>query len=176
MRLSLLLLLAVSLVAIPALALEEQPLEESTIEFSETRILGAWKDYVDVPKGALSWDIFAQTKEKVFSLVDGDGMRSDYAKPDFSTEMKSYDRKTVKMRGYMFPLDEDEKQKLFLFGPYPMTCPYHYHVGPSLIVEAHPVKPIKFTYDAITLEGTLELVPEDMEYGIFYRLNDAKKK
>jgi hypothetical protein len=77
---------------------------------------------------------------------------------------------------YMFPLNETEEQKLFLFGPFPLSCPFQYHVGPALVLEVHADKnPVTFDYEAITITGTLELVPDDPEYSVFYRLNNAKQ-
>ena len=35
--------------------------------------------------------------------------------------------------------------------------------------------PVKFSYDAITLTGTLQLVPEDKENSTFYRLLNARQ-
>ena len=76
----------------------------------------------------------------------------------------------------MFPLDETEGQKHFLFGPFPLSCPFQYHVGPSLVVEVHADKnPVFFDYEPVTIAGTLELVPEDREYSVFYRLKDAQE-
>jgi len=76
----------------------------------------------------------------------------------------------------MFPLDVTEDQRLFLFGPFPMSCPYQYHVGPALVLEVHAQDhPVAFSYDPVQLTGTLELVPEDKEYSVFYRLKDARK-
>lgn len=76
----------------------------------------------------------------------------------------------------MFPLDETENQKLFLFGPFPLSCPFHYHVTPSLVLEVHADKhSVKFSYDPVVMTGTLELVPDDPEYSTFYRLKDAKQ-
>ena len=51
--------------------------------------------------------------------------------------MKALDGKTVKIKGFMFPLDETEDQKHFLFGPFPLNCPFQYHVQSSLVMEVH---------------------------------------
>ena len=55
-----------------------------------------------------------------------------------------------------------------------MSCPYHYHVSPNMVLEAHAIDPIEFSYDAINVTGILELVPRDDEYNVFYRLNDVE--
>lgn len=74
----------------------------------------------------------------------------------------------------MFPLNADKGQKMFLFGPFPISCPYHYHVGPALVIEAYGLETIEFKYEPITIKGILELVIEDNEYNIFYRLRNVK--
>lgn len=133
------------------------------------------KDYVDIPKGALDWKLFGMTEITNVEGRDKDGMDIQYFSPGFSLELQAYDNKQITLKGFMFPLDSSEDQKLFLFGPFPMNCPFQYHVGPNLVVEVHAdKKPIPFSYDPVTLTGTLELVPKDIEYGVFYRLQNAK--
>lgn len=133
------------------------------------------EDYIDIPKGALDWKILGKTEMTSVETKDKDGMDVQYFAPGFPLELHDIDKKEVTVKGFMFPLGAAEKQNLFLFGPFPLNCPYQYHVGPNLVIEVHTDKtPIPFTYDAITLKGTFELVPSDPEYGVFFRLKDAK--
>jgi len=131
------------------------------------------KDYVDVPKGALDWKVLGATKEKDIEGTGPDGLQFGYTKPIFPDSVKRLDGQTIKVKGFMFPLEEADDQHLFLFGPFPLSCPFHYHVGPSLVIEGHATKPIKFSYDPMVLEGKLELVPEDKENSTFYRMQNA---
>lgn len=132
--------------------------------------------YVDVPKGATDWKVFGKTKEIDILTKDKDGMDLQYYKPEFPAAVKALDGQQITVKGFMFPLEEDDNQHEFLFGPFPVSCPFHYHVGPSLVLEAHTDKkhPVAFSYDPITLTGKLELVKLDTENSVFYRLNDAK--
>lgn len=133
------------------------------------------KDFVDVPEGATDWKTFGKTKVLNVETKDSEGLDFQYYKPEFPPELKALDGKTVKIKGFMFPLDETEDQKLFLFGPFPLNCPFQYHVQSNLVIESHAdKKPIPFTYDPLTLEGTLELVPEDKENSTFFRLRDVR--
>jgi hypothetical protein len=143
---------------------------------SPTRTLTDYiKNYVDVPKGATDWKVFGRTKEVSIEGKTKDGYDFQYYKPGFTPEVKALDGKTITMKGFMFPLDETEKQKLFLFGPFPVSCPFHYHVGPALVIEVHADKtPVKFSYDPVVLTGKLQLVDKDPENSTFYRLVDAK--
>lgn len=133
-------------------------------------------DYIDVPKGALDWKLFGLTKEILIDTKTDDGYDLRYSQPDFPPDLKALDGQEIKIKGYMFPLEGNEKQKLFLFGPFPLTCPFQYHVGPPLVLEVHADKhPVKFNYEPITLTGRLELVADDPDYNVFYRLNEAKQ-
>jgi uncharacterized protein len=134
------------------------------------------KDYVDIPPGATDWKVFGKTKEINIEGKTKDGYDTQYYKPEFTPELKALDGKEVTIKGYMFPLGPGEKQNLFLFGPFPVNCPFHYHVGPSLVIEVHAdADPVRFSYDPIVLKGKLELVPKDEENSTFYRLIDVKQ-
>lgn len=149
---------------------------ETTDGVTEKSVLGYIDDFVDIPEGGLDWKVLGTTKEITVEAKTDDGFDMLYSKPDFQPEVKSLDGQQIKIKGYMFPLDSTEDQKFFLFGPFPLSCPYHYHIGPALIVEVYADNnPVKFNYDPVTITGTLELVPEDPEYSVFYRLKDAKQ-
>lgn len=156
---------------VPSFALEESFDGEQTLTIQDYI-----KDFVDIPEGATDWKVLGSTKEKKISGVDEEGFDYEYTLPEFSAQVKELDGKIVKLKGFMFPLEENDKQELFLFGPFPISCPYHYHVGPSLIVEVKPKKALAFTYDPIVIEGKMELVPNDIETGVFYRLHNAQIK
>ncbi len=157
---------------VPAYAISEE-----TGDGYSTRTLADYiAKYVDVPAGATDWKVFGKTKEIEVAGRDKDGMDFEYQKPGFTDEVKKLDGKTVRVKGFMFPLEEDEDQHEFLFGPFPVSCPFHYHVGPALVIEVHTDKdkPVPFSYDPVTIEGTLELVPLDTENSTFYRLRNAQ--
>lgn len=134
------------------------------------------KDYVDIPKGGIDWKEFGKTKSVSIESKDSDGLETQYFKPQFTPEIQALGGKKVIIKGFMFPLDESDNQKLFLFGPFPLNCPFQYHVQSSLVIEVHADKnPIEFTYDAVTVEGTLQLVKDDPENSTFYRLVNARQ-
>lgn len=134
------------------------------------------KDYVDVPPGAVDWAVFGKTKEIPVHGKTPEGYDNLYARPDFPPELKVLAGQVITIKGFMFPLDAADDQKTFLFGPFPVNCPFQYHVGPALVIEVHAEDhPVKFSYDPLVLRGTLELVPDDPEYGTFYSLRDARE-
>ena len=141
--------------------------------FTVDDLLNSIENFVKTPEGGTSWQLFGKTTQTPYSYMDEGGMEWEGVRPTFPEELKKLDGKEILIQGYMFPLGQEEKQSLFLLGPFPVSCPYHYHVTPNLIIEVKPEKPIEFSYDAINVRGTLELVPKDDEYNVFYRLNNA---
>ena len=88
---------------------------------------------------------------------------------EYNQKIKQYNGKVVTLMGYMFPLEQSEKQKNFLLGPYPLSCPFHYHVGPSQVIEINSDQAIDFSFDPVTVKGELK-VKFNKETGIFYYL------
>lgn len=124
---------------------------------------------------ALPWEMFLKTKEMQNKITYPDGGYSFVVKPIFDDTLKILHRKEVTLYGFMFPLEQSDKQSNFLIGPFPPSCPFHYHVPPSLIVEVQAIEPVPFSWDEITLRGTLELADKDTN-GIFYYLKNATIK
>lgn len=172
MRIFLPLALLCLLAAHPAHALEKLEYSEETI--STTYVVPFVNDYTKTPDGGLAWDVLAKTQEIPYEEKDADGNDIAGVRPAFADDVTALDGQTVKMQGFMFPLSADEAQPQFLFGPFPATCPYHYHVSPAMVIEVTATAPLPFTYDPVTLTGRLELVPRDDMYNVFYRLKDAQ--
>lgn len=156
----------------PAHAIQEYTDGERTLTIQDYI-----KDFVDIPEGAIDWKVLGSTQEKIIRGMDQDGLEFEYVLPVFSDEVKALDKQPIKIKGFMFPLEDAKNQSLFLFGPFPIGCPFHYHVGPNLVLEVHTAKrqEVPFSYDPIVLEGTLELVYDDKETGVFYRLKQARQ-
>jgi len=125
---------------------------------------------------ALPWELFAKTKQIQASGTDPEGFDYEYLKPGYSEEIKKLDGTKIRVKGYIFPLDGSEKQKRFLFGPYPISCPFHYHANPNQVINVKAEEPIKSSYDPIIIEGTLELPTNHSDAQIFYLLKDAVLK
>jgi hypothetical protein len=137
-------------------------------------LLSNIKDFVDTPEGGVDWKVFGETKQQEYSYKDAEGMEWSGVRPEFSENLKKLDGTEILIQGYMFPLGQEEKQPMFLLGPFPVSCPFHYHVTPNLIIEVHAKTPLAFAYDAVNIKGKLELVPKDDEYNVFYRVIDAE--
>jgi hypothetical protein len=128
--------------------------------------------------GALSWDIFAAVGENVAEVpapAQG-GFSNTYTwliTPTFTPEIKKYDGQTVKIMGYMFPLDEGEGQRHFLMGPYPPSCPFDYHSPNNQVIDVKADQPIPFTWEPILVEGRFVL-NRTTDQGTFYRLENTR--
>ena len=142
--------------------------------FSEEEILLNVDEFIDLPKGGISWKVFGETEMNEYTIVDKSGEEWMGVRPKFSETILELDSKEILIQGYMFPLEQSEKQSLFLLGPFPVSCPYHPHTSANLLIEVTSKKPILFTYDAVNIKGDLELVPRDDEYNVFFRLKNAK--
>lgn len=133
-------------------------------------------EFVKTPENGTDWTIFAQTDSTPYIYKDEMGEEWDGLRPVFKPDLQALDGTEILIQGFMFPLTADERQSRFLFGPFPASCPFHYHVTNNLIVEVHMARPLAFTYDAVNLRGRLELVPQDDQFNVFYRLKDARQE
>lgn len=172
MRLFILAILAVLFWPLTARAFQEEMMTHETM--SASFIIPFIPDFVTVPEGGLAWEVLAETREVEFEGETEQGYPLFGLRPEFPEKVQALDGEKVVMQGYMFPLEQSEKQSRFLFGPFPASCPYHYHVGPSMVIEVHAQRPLDFSFDAVNLEGRLELVEMDVDFNIFYRMHEAR--
>jgi uncharacterized protein len=92
--------------------------------------------------------------------------------PVFPPAVQALNDKTVKLQGFMLPLEPGEKQKHFLLSGVPTSCSFCVPAGPEGLVEVRASTPVKYTVDAITLEGRMAVLKDD-KFGLFYRIVDA---
>ncbi len=142
----------------------------------QDELLSNVEDFINLPEGGTPWEVFGETGMDEYSFEDDEGYEWIGVRPEFTQDIKKLDTKKILVQGYMFPLDHEEKQKTFLLTPFPQSCPYYPHVSSNLIIEVHAKDPISFSYDAVDIEGILELVPNDDLYNVFFRLKNAQLK
>lgn len=113
--------------------------------------------------GVLSWQLLASVTSKV-----------ERAKIvlTFPPAVRLLNGKIVKVQGFMLPLEPGEKQRHFLLSAVPTTCSFCVPAGPEGLIEVRTRTPVRFTVDALTLEGKLAVLSDD-QYGLFYRVTDA---
>lgn len=149
-----------------AITFDEMSEEEQKKASQEWQVL-------KVTGNAIPWETFAKTKEHEIKKTFPDGSYAFYVTPIFSSDITPFKDQQVTIMGYMFPLEAGDEQKDFLIGPYPVSCPYHYHTPPSMIIEVLAQDGVTLSYEPITLTGTLSLDYNE-ETGVFYFLKDAK--
>lgn len=115
-------------------------------------------------KDIVSWKLLSQVEPvKV----------KDKLLPQFSDAVLELDQKTVKVQGFMLPLEVGGKINRFLLSAIPQSCPFHLHVGGAeSLIEVRTTKPVAFTWDGVILSGKLSVLKNDPD-GVLYRLTDA---
>ncbi|MAH04104.1 MAG: DUF3299 domain-containing protein [Pseudomonadota bacterium] len=155
-----------------AFGYETTPIE-STAQYTQEEIIESIDEFVTIPEGGTEWAVFGRTAQIPYSYEDADGIEWSGVRPEFTDELKALDGQDIIIQGFLFPIGEQDGKALFLLGPFPLSCPFHYHVKPNLIIEVHTEGAIEFQYDPVNLSGKLELVYKDDEYNVFYRLRGA---
>ena len=92
--------------------------------------------------------------------------------PAFEKAQLALDQKTQRVQGFMMPLEPGEKQTHFLLSSVPLTCAFCLPGGPESMVEVKARTPVKYTLDAVTVEGKFALLNDD-QYGLYYRITEA---
>lgn len=92
--------------------------------------------------------------------------------PTFPTAVQALDRKTVKVQGFMMPLEAGDKQQHFLLSAVPTSCSFCVPAGPEGLVEVRTKKPVRYTLEPVVVEGVLAVLSDD-PYGLYYRVEDG---
>jgi hypothetical protein len=93
--------------------------------------------------------------------------------PEFSKEILGLDRKTVKVQGFIIPLDMGDRQKRFLLTAVPPHCSFCLPAGPDAVVEVEAKTAVKYGLEPIVVEGRFAVLKDDPS-GVLYRLADAE--
>ena len=91
----------------------------------------------------------------------------------FPSEIQQQAGKTVKISGFMMPLQPELEQSHFLLTSNPPSCFFHIPGGPAGSVEVVAAEGVEVSWSPIVIEGTFEPL-ETSEVGVVYRLVDAK--
>ncbi|KQW43603.1 MULTISPECIES: DUF3299 domain-containing protein [unclassified Roseateles] len=92
--------------------------------------------------------------------------------PTFPAAVQALDRKTVKVQGFMMPLEAGDKQQHFLLSAVPTSCSFCVPAGPEGLVEVRTKKPVRYTLEPVVVEGVLAVLNDD-PYGLYYRVEDG---
>ena len=113
--------------------------------------------------GVVSW--------KLLSSVT---VKADKSKviPSFPSGVLALNQRTVKVQGFMMPLEPGDRQSHFLLSSVPTSCSFCVPAGPEGLVEVRSKTPVRYTMDVVTVEGQMAVLNDD-PYGMFYRVTDA---
>ena len=90
----------------------------------------------------------------------------------YSAAILALDQRTVRMQGFMTPLDPGTRQVHFLLSSVPLTCPFCSPGGPESLVQVRARRPVRYSMGAIVVEGRFHVLHND-SLGFFYRITQA---
>lgn len=114
-------------------------------------------------KGIVSWSLLVKT-----SIRKTDGRLGPY----FPDEVRALNGKTVKVQGFMLPLETGDLHRRFIISAFSPSCPFCLTAGPETMIEVKLRAPVKYSLDPMVFEGRFETLDNDPG-GVFYRLVDA---
>jgi hypothetical protein len=92
--------------------------------------------------------------------------------PVYPDAVNALNQKTLRLQGFMMPLEPGENQRHFLLASVPLTCSFCTPGGPESMVEVRTSKPVKYKLDAVVVEGKFHVLQND-KYGLYYRITEA---
>lgn len=117
------------------------------------------KDRADV----VPWSVLTEVKTK---------QEKNRILPVFSAPVQAMHQTRQRVQGFMMPLEPGEKQKHFLISSVPLTCSFCIPGGPESMVEVRTKTPVKYSMEAVVIEGQFAVLKDD-PFGLYYRMTDA---
>ncbi|MDA8021170.1 MAG: DUF3299 domain-containing protein [Thermoanaerobaculia bacterium] len=115
-------------------------------------------------EGILSWDLLTRAE------INWGVTQLSATFPD---EVLARNGKTVKLAGFMLPLEMKREQKHFVLTSHPPGCFFHVPGGPAGSVEVFAKDPLEVNWEPVVLEGRFEVL-ETSTTGVLYRLHEAR--
>jgi hypothetical protein len=119
--------------------------------------------FADERGAVIPWDMLAQvsvTRQK------------DRYVPEFSKQITALDKREVKLKGFMLPLEQGARHKRFLLSAQPPECAFCMPGTAEQFAEVLAKVPLKYATEPIIVSGTFALVRDDSG-GLLYRLTEA---
>ncbi len=122
------------------------------------------------PPGGVSWALLESTEE-----ITQERSGLIYSKPRFPARVRALAGKTIKVSGYMLPLQSGSRQSHFVLLAYPPDCPFHLNPAPDQFIEIRVSRAVGVDENSVrTFEGKLVLSGED-ESGVFYKMVEGRE-
>lgn len=110
-------------------------------------------------------------------LFHGAKIVADYAKGEyratFGAELSRMDGRTLRITGYMLPIEPSTHSGHFILTRRSTGCPFCPPNEPTEAMEIFTTQAADYTQAPVTIEGRLKLVARS-EAGLFYRIDQAK--
>jgi hypothetical protein len=117
----------------------------------------------DDKRAVVPWETLAQVSVT---------KKNDRYVPEFSREIMALDKREVKLKGFMMPLEQGLMQKHFLLSMQPSECAFCMPGTAEQFAEVLAKTPLKNATGPIIVSGTFALVRDDSG-GLLYRLTEA---
>lgn len=91
----------------------------------------------------------------------------------FPAALRDLDGTSVRLAGFMLPLESAMSQRRFLLTANPPACFFHPPGGPTSVIEVQAPDGIETSLDAVVIEGRLRLQTRSAD-GLIYRLEGAR--
>lgn len=92
--------------------------------------------------------------------------------PVYPRSVSELNQKTLRLQGFMMPLEPGEQQRHFLLASVPLTCSFCTPGGPESMVEVRTRSPVTYSQGAVVVEGRFHVLQAD-PYGLYYRITEA---
>ncbi|TKC06337.1 hypothetical protein [Pedobacter frigoris] len=97
-----------------------------------------------------NWDVIGSVDFKI--------VKDSEMFPVYNANIKKFANKPFELEGYIVPIKDGMKQTKFMLSTLPINqCFYCGKNGVPIMVMVEMAEPIKFTYQTITVKGTLKL-------------------
>jgi uncharacterized protein len=113
--------------------------------------------------GVVSWKLLSSVQTKI---------EKGRVVPNFPTAVQALANRTVKVQGFMMPLEPGDKQRHFLLSSVPTSCSFCVPAGPEGLVEVRTKNPVRYGLEPVVVEGKLGVLKND-PYGVFYRISEG---
>ena len=158
-------------ISLSAQAQETTAAEVTTSQVSESSAPVELEADKEAPrKNANMWKTLAKItfKKEYDELL---GFKID--KPVFSEPIQELEGKEITISGYIVPVEGYKSHKEFILSAFPYNmCFFCGGAGPETVMEVYADEPIKFSAEAVTIKGILELNADDINR-LMYGLKNA---
>jgi hypothetical protein len=125
--------------------------------------------FYQVPEDVVGWDLLGGLEIEIEVL----GPLQTNATKTIPEAVRALDGETIKVMGFLYPLEGGVTHDYFLLTAWPPSCPFCLPAGPSMMIETYAAEAIDFTEGAIVMAGQFELLDDDPN-GFYYRMKSAE--